>query len=255
MIEWKEALRWKADNMPESTEAIAMVSNTGEVKRLSYKRWNSNNNGYSNIKEILYKQSSNRGKKKSKYLSIRLKDKTYSVHRLVALAFIPNPDNKETVNHKDFNHQNNNVNNLEWMTRNENYFHGRENNRFPVGAFMSLNDEQKAKIIQLRLYLHNTKEIGEIVNLSHETVRNFLNINLENERDIRYKQKSFVKFVSSLESSARLENNKIRLKHGTIELGRFNNIDDALIAKNKYIVEKLGTNNILYERWNALWEQ
>ncbi len=42
------------------------------------------------------------------------------VHRLVAKAFIPNPQNKKTVNHKDFNINNNKVDNLEWMTQQEN---------------------------------------------------------------------------------------------------------------------------------------
>lgn len=49
--------------------------------------------------------------------------KYYSIHRLVAEHFIPNPDNKPTVNHKDGNKHNNNIDNLEWATWTENEKH------------------------------------------------------------------------------------------------------------------------------------
>lgn len=52
------------------------------------------------------------------------KPKWFTIHRLVAKAFIPNPDNLEMVNHKDENPLNNNVYNLEWCTRSYNLTYG-----------------------------------------------------------------------------------------------------------------------------------
>ena len=52
--------------------------------------------------------------------------KTVSIHRLVALAFIPNPEKKETVNHKYHNKIDNRVEKLEWMTMKEQMNHQRK---------------------------------------------------------------------------------------------------------------------------------
>lgn len=62
------------------------------------------------------------------YLRVDLVDrngrrKHHKVHRLVAKAFIPNPEGKQQVNHKDGNKQNNSITNLEWVTDEENKIH------------------------------------------------------------------------------------------------------------------------------------
>ena len=70
-------------------------------------------NGY-----ILKGQPNSKG-----YLRVCIGKKFYFIHRLVAEKYIPNPDNKEQVNHKDGNKLNNSANNLEWVNNQENRTH------------------------------------------------------------------------------------------------------------------------------------
>ena len=90
--------------------------------------------GYEGLYQVstLGRIKGNRGIKslridKGGYLTVWLckcsAQKNYKAHRLVAIAFIPNPENKATVNHIDGNKQNNCVENLEWATHSENINH------------------------------------------------------------------------------------------------------------------------------------
>jgi len=57
------------------------------------------------------------------YERVMLSEKAYLVHRMVAITFIPNPEELPQVNHKDGNKLNNEVNNLEWVSCGDNQRH------------------------------------------------------------------------------------------------------------------------------------
>lgn len=88
-------------------EGLYEVSNLGHVRSL-----------------YRYKKQLKPTASKAGYLLVDLKGKKFSVHRLIAIAFLPNPEGYPQVNHKDENKQNNCVENLEWCTAKYNMNYG-----------------------------------------------------------------------------------------------------------------------------------
>lgn len=98
----------------EGTDGTYEVSNTGKIRSNNYL-------GHGSQKELSL------AKDQKGYLRVSIskggRRQTVKIHREVAKAFIPNPENKAEVNHKDGNKENNHVVNLEWATPRENTMH------------------------------------------------------------------------------------------------------------------------------------
>lgn len=97
------------------------------------------------IRHIVTKRISTQRISPLGYINIRIrylgKNKQISVHRLLAITFIPNPNNYSDINHIDGNKQNNNLDNLEWCTRQHNILHAYRN------GLMSKVGEKNTKAI------------------------------------------------------------------------------------------------------------
>jgi hypothetical protein len=97
----------------EGYDGKYQISNLGRVKSF---RGKINQNG-----KLLSPFIDSKG-----YRAINLASRWYKLHRLIAMTFIPNPENKQTVNHIDGNKINNDISNLEWATQKENNKHARD---------------------------------------------------------------------------------------------------------------------------------
>lgn len=103
---------WKAISIEGLPEGMIEITKEGKVRNIITGK---------ELKPYIARQSNSGYYRLT--LSYKGVRKTPLLHRLIALAFIPNPNNKEQVNHIDGNKSNNDLSNLEWVTNMENIRH------------------------------------------------------------------------------------------------------------------------------------
>lgn len=104
MIEWRDVPGYGG---------LIQASNNGTIRRVGYR--------YGSVH--IYKPTISRFGYERVHLRVKGVNKIIHLHRLVAMAFLPNPNGYNQINHKDGNKLNNNINNLEWCTCQENCRH------------------------------------------------------------------------------------------------------------------------------------
>lgn len=158
--EWKDI---------QGYEGYYQVSNLGRVKSVSRTRLG-NKKSVISVPEKILKGGITRGYR-TVILCIDSKIKSFSIHRIVANAFIDNPYNKSQVNHIDGIKLNNTVDNLEWTTAQENTQHAWDNglSRSVKGSDHPFSKLSMYEVIELR------KIINSVI-YSQRTIANVYNI-------------------------------------------------------------------------------
>lgn len=137
--------------------------------------WDKDQKGYIKKRKVKNQNINRYG-----YLQIKLckygKCRTLTVHRLVAKAFLPNPENHVQVNHKDGNKQNNIVTNIEWISRSGNIQHAWDTglmDREKISGEKHFNSKlTQADVDVIRTLFGNVtiKKIAEQYNVSPSTI-------------------------------------------------------------------------------------
>lgn len=166
---------WKAI---KNYEGLYEVSNLGRIKSLHY---------YGGDRQVILSQFTRQDGYKTVNLAKNGKHRTHTIHRLVADAFIQNPNNLEMVNHKDENTENNCVDNLEWCTRSYNQIYS-----------MNLHEERR------KVFGNNFKKNG--INTSpftkkgnpHSCFRAVVQKDLKENIIARYKNPAEAKLITGI---------------------------------------------------------
>jgi hypothetical protein len=161
-------------------EGLYQVSNMWNIKSLNYNRTK---------KERILKSSNWMHWYPMVILFNNLISKSHQIHRLVALAFLDNPENKPYVNHKNWIRNDNNLGNLEWCTWSENHLH-----KFKVLWYKFLNNKWKhlkKKVNQYDKQWNFIKTWDSIKDIQRELWFNYSGVS----NCCRWKLKTSFKFI------------------------------------------------------------
>ena len=154
-------------------EGFYQVSNLGNVR--SVERTANVRFGKRVIKGCILKQKTNTYGYLFVSLSKENKVKHHLIHRLVAQAFIPNPDNLPEINHKDENITNNNVNNLEWCNRSYNINYGTRNTRCAKTQLNRCDISKPVLCIETGIVYPSACEAARSLNICKTSIRKCCN--------------------------------------------------------------------------------
>ena len=148
---WKPVVGW---------ENLYEVSNLGNIRTLHYKK-----------PYLMHPTVDQKGYMRISFVAPNTKKyKRYGVHRVVAEAFIPNPEKLPQINHKDEDKTNNHIDNLEWCTGKYNCNYGKHNDKIRASRVgMKLSNSHIANLRKVRTEIAGKAVIqlsqnGDVIN-------------------------------------------------------------------------------------------
>ncbi|WP_257141456.1 NUMOD4 motif-containing HNH endonuclease [Bacillus toyonensis] len=170
-------MEWK--DIP-SYEGIYQASTTGEIRSVDGKKTHSVRHGTRIWKGRVLKQKVSKDNSCRVILWKNKKERTWLVHRLVALTFIPKPEGKDYINHIDGSRLNNEISNLEWCDHTENNNQAFDNDLMTCNQKVILVDKNTSEPLLFRslakasLFLGHTKGyLSREVKKGHSEIKGY----------------------------------------------------------------------------------